>query len=42
MTEQAIEDFSRYKVIGWASEYGYQLDPSYMSDKTCPECEGKQ
>jgi hypothetical protein len=41
MSEPIAIDLKKLKVIGWASEYGYSFDPSYMSDEPCPECKEK-
>ncbi len=37
-----VEDLKRFKVIGWASEFGAVFDPDYGSNEPCPECEAME
>lgn len=36
-----VDDLSRFRVIGWAGEWGAWVDPAAMSNERCAICDAE-
>ena len=39
MVGPVVDNLSRLRVVGWAGEHGFWVDPAAMSSDSCPVCD---